>query len=284
MKDRALLNRVITVVFTIILIATASFAQRALTNETFRPEIRPFDLNDKYYGTNGLDASLFKNRKNGFDGESVFDFSPERQFNNVRITATMPAYDDKGHMLFWNHHADVFSYGFTPDRAGQYANSVAEKNPIYIFPSVTHPGSERQAALITLDTDNGNENPLGVRAVVLVEYVARARSTEHEALLKRFADTNGISLDGTPIIRTKAQLDELIRKGLVRLTVRGDIDGSKLSYSISRVMEFPTGGSITDDAFLIYVKQDNGLPLDSEAIFVETFECVKRFASECKMN
>ena len=62
-------------------------------SQKFAQDFRPFDFSDKYYYVNGVLTDTLIGRKNGADGESVFDWTYDRRYSNVRITATLPAYD-----------------------------------------------------------------------------------------------------------------------------------------------------------------------------------------------
>ena len=77
----------LTAFLSLLFLVTAVSAQLA-------SEVRPFDFSDKYYNANGVIPEMLIGRKNGADGESVFDSASERKYNNVRITATLPAYNE----------------------------------------------------------------------------------------------------------------------------------------------------------------------------------------------
>ena len=85
------------------------------------------------------------------------------------------------------------------------------------------------------------------------------------------AARNGLSADGTPIIRTAGELDELIDLGMVEARVRGN----GTPFVIGKVIRYPHLGAITPDAFLLMTKQKDGSNLPSEQIFLKRFECLK---------
>src|SRR5688500_14590652 len=67
--------------------------------EPFAEEVRPFDFTDEYYKANGIVASRLVDRRDGRDGQSVFDQTTDGRFRGVRITATMPGYADDGRAI-----------------------------------------------------------------------------------------------------------------------------------------------------------------------------------------
>ena len=260
----------LTFVFSfIVLTAVASQAQLA-------EEQRPFDFTDKHYISNGVIPELLIGRKNGADGESVFDQASELRYNNVRVTATYPGYaGDDGVAMFWNYYAGVPKYAFTEDVDGQHTVATAFAFPLYFFPSATVKESDRQAAFIRTDDGYYEKNPLGISAVLLVEFTDKIDTKKGRAVMEMLAKRNGRSLDGTPIIRTAKEIDSLVADGFLSLTQPGLDEPYRTPFAIARIIRFPETGGITPDAFLKYVKEPNGDPLDSEEHFVTTFECVK---------
>ncbi|MEZ5424835.1 MAG: hypothetical protein R2747_01100 [Pyrinomonadaceae bacterium] len=242
---------------------------------------RPFDFSDKHYEENGVDASLIFDRRNGVDKLSVFDTNNDPKYRGVRIIATSPAYDSEGNLIFWTRNGELFDQSFTNNDIGRQAFEAANRYPLYQFPSEFFRNQDRQAALI--DTSGGyfQKNPLGLSVVVLVEYTHNVDSSR-DPILTSLAEKNGKSLDGTPIIRTLKELENLTRRGLIRQTVRGINDKSVPSYSVAPVIEDPTSGAITRDAFLTIVLKENGKPLDAEQYMLNYFECLQKTGGFCK--
>ena len=256
---------------TLVLIVIASISSRA----QFAEEQRPFDFTGKYYQTNGVIPESLIGRKNGADGESVFDQTFENRYTNVRITATFPAYSSDGSPLFWNYYAGVPKYGFTEDYEGQQAVDTAFAYPMYIFPSATVKDSDRQASLLRFDEAYFTKNPLGIAAMLLVEYTDQIQTKDGEKTMQWLAERNGRSLDGTPIIRTTEELDLLIAERYVSVTQPALNEPFRTPFAIAKVIRFPELGGIAPDAFLKYVKEKGDVPLDSEKHFVSVFECHK---------
>ena len=243
-------------------------------SQKFAQDFRPFDFSDKYYYVNGVLTDTLIGRKNGADGESVFDWTYDRRYSNVRITATLPAYDSSGAAVFWNYYSGVPKYGFTEDDNGQHAISVAYLHPLYIFPSATMKEGDRQAALVRMDEGYFEKNILGIAAVFLVEYTDKVDTESGQVILKTLASRNGISTDGTPIIRTAKEIDGLLEEGLITLTQPSLDEPYRTPFAVAKVMQ-SAERAITPDAFLKYVKDSSGKPLAAEAHFVSMFECLK---------
>ena len=215
-------------------------------------------------------------RKNGADGESVIDFTDERKYSNVRMTATYPGYDSNGASIFWNYYAGVSKAGFTEDNNGPQAIELAFAHPLYVFPSTSLKNSHRQAAMIRIDDSYFEKNALGIAAVYFVEYTDRIFTRAGQAALAVLVQRNGVSVDGTPVIRTAREIDSLRREGLITLTQPWSDEAYYTPFAIAKIVQYPEHGGITPDAFLKYVKTSDGKPTDSEAHFVSMFECFKR--------
>lgn len=282
-------NKVITLIFVWAFLALSSFTISALTPEnkrfsgddTFSAELRPFDFSDKYYGANGIEPALIFNRRNGQDKLSVFDTINDEKYRQIRVTATSPAYNYDGSILFWNLYGELFEESFSNTREGKHALEIANYYPIFAFPSASVKNTNRQAHLIDAPPEYFEKNPLGLGVVVLVEYTQKAFISD-DYFLNELAEKNGLSLDGTPIIRSKKELEILTRQKLVTQRVKGFNDKSVPPYAIAPVIKNPLGGAIAPDAFLMTVLEKNGKPLDAENFFVESFECLQMTGRFCK--
>jgi hypothetical protein len=74
------------------------------------------------------------------------------------------------------------------------------------------------------------------------------------------ARKNGRDLDGTPIIASVTDIDNLFRKGYVTKRTRPLTD--VLHYSICPVVKDPRNGGIARDQFLAITRKADGTPLD----------------------
>ena len=256
------------------LAATASLAQ------IIADERRPFDFGDKHYVTNGVISEMLIGRKNGADGESVIDFTNDPIYSNVRITATWPAYDATGGAIYWNYYGGVSKAGFTQDDSGPQAVELAYEHPLYVFPSIMFKNSDRQAAMIRVGESYFEKNPLGIAAVFFVAYTDKAFTKAGRMALEPLRERNGLSLDGTPIIRTAKELDSLLDAGLVAIEQPSLDEPYHTPFAVAKIVRYPESGGITPDAFLEYVKQSTGNPLDAEVHFVSMFECFK-YGGKC---
>lgn len=254
------------------------FAQAGGTDDTFAAETRPFDFADKFYETNGVLPGMMFNRRNGTDGWSVFDTSADTNYRNVRITATFPAYNSDGSILYWNLYGEFSKDAFLPTTEGIEGRRIAEGFPIFTFPSTTVKNSDRQAAIIRVGDSYFTKNPLGLGIVTLIEYTERIHTRRGQMILAELAWRNGYSLDGTPIIRTAPEVADLTAQGMVTQRVR-DVDG--LPFAAAKVIQYPERRGIAPDAFLLTVKQQNGEPLPSEQFFETKFECLKGSQDKC---
>src|SRR5258708_31548787 len=97
-----------------------------------------------------------------------------------------------------------------------------------------------------------------------------------KSVLLKIASKNGTTLDGTPIIKTAHELNDLLEfNGCGDETGldQGGADGGPV-WLICPAMPDPTQGGITADAFPDVVRRPNGNPLDME-IF-NTFICLQQ--------
>ena len=115
--------------------------------QVFSEDLRPFDFTDKYYQENGIIASTLVERKNGADGKSVFTKTDNPYYNDIRILETLAAYDGNGGEVFYNFYAGASKASFTDDLNGGDAIALAYEHPMYVFPSTTVRGTDRQAAV-----------------------------------------------------------------------------------------------------------------------------------------
>ena len=243
---------------------------------------RPFDFSDRYYEENGVNPALIVNRRNGDDKLSVFDFTDDPRLRNIRIIGTFPAYDRDGNILYWNYYGDLYKESFTENRAGDEAMDLANHYPIFTFPSQTSKTGERQAAIIETDDGYFEKNVLGLGVYVSVEYTDKIYTKEGQEILEEIAKKNGLSRDGTPIIRTTGEINFLWRMELVKQTIRGTNDKSRPPFAIAKTLTNLQKSAVAPDAFLLYVtRPDANKPLPTEEFFVTNFECLQQENEFC---
>jgi len=231
---------------------------------------RLFDFNDNYYRQNGVDPDKIQGRRNGTDGRSVFDAPYFPYQRNVRALRLNPAYANNGALLYWTVMGDLFVSGFTNDAAGRRGKQIADSYIEYVFPRRNQPdpvplGANRQADI--LDTRNGyfSNDPLGLWLHVWVSYTDRAFNTaDGRKALNDLAKKNGLSLDGTPIIKTVSDLENLFSKGFAAKRFRNPDGSEGPMYGICPVVKDPTNGGIATDNTLNLVRQADGSPLEPD--------------------
>lgn len=247
---------------------------------TARADVRDrlFDFTDAYYLQNGVNPSAIVNRVNGIPPRSTFDnpfFSFQR---NVRSLRTNPAYNHSGALTFWTVMGDLFVEGFTNDAAGQRARQIADNMILYVFPTRTgNPiglGNNRQADIVDMRNGYFSNNPLGLWLHVWVSYTDRAFNTsDGKKALADLTKKNGLALDGTPIIKTLSDLDNLFSKGLAVKRFRNPNGSEGTMYGICPVIKDPTDGGIAQDTVLGVVLKPDGTPLEPD--FVINFNSLK---------
>jgi hypothetical protein len=222
-------------------------------------EDRIYDFTDTYYRANGIDPLKLIGRKQAPSTSAVFDtpfFSFQR---NVRVISTSSAYGASGNMMFFSVLAGFGPDGFTNDAAGRNARVIADKYAEYIFPSRgADPiglGNARQSVI--QDTSNGyfSNDPLGLWLHVWINFTPNAFNTKDG--IKALADLrikNGTAKDGTPIIRTTSEINDLYSKGFITKSTRND----GLRYAVCPVMKDPRDGGIAPDAFYNPLKFADG--------------------------
>ena len=278
-------SRIIT---TLIVLTFATLSAAAQGNfRVWNPTI-PFDYADQYYKVNGIIPDAIMERRNGTDGLSVFDKAPYEMYSNVRVCATVPAYDQFGNMMFWYPVGNVGVKGFMPDTNGKNARDIANRFPIYIFPDPRVEGysvftGHRHAPIIDLSKQMGPIQYLGLRAVYTVYYTEKSRTKEAWKLMQYMGEKNGWAVDDTPILNNVEDVLYMKQQGYVVVTPSGDTDSPIIGapYTIAPVFDNPYAGAIYPDAMLIMAMKD-GQPLPTEHMFEHEFLCLQKYGTMCE--
>lgn len=192
-----------------------------------------FDFADHHYLANGISPPDILDRLVGQDDRSVVDTSPHTDFTDVQILEVTGGFDHKGHVLLYTINGKIMPSTFTDDAAGEKALATANAFRAFIFPKAAGnplgppPPNRRQDNLF--DTRNGyrSNNPLGNWLLTFVSYTEKAFNTEEgREELADLAERNGLDLDGTPVIKTVSDLENLEKDGLVKFRTRAQ-DGSQ---------------------------------------------------------
>ncbi len=201
----------------------------------------PFDFTDAFYLQNGINPANILNRVNGtcpandMPACSVVDNSntdPNRR--NIRVLSTTGGFNRAGGVLYYNIFGMVMPNTFTNDAAGVNAMAIANSFTAYIFPKAS--GDPLSPAVSNRRQDNVFDttatyftggNPLGLWIAVFVHYTPAAFNTaDGRNALAKLAAMNGTDLDGTPVLKTPDQVDDLEKRGFAAEQTRA-LDGSQ---------------------------------------------------------
>ena len=241
-------------------VAALAFATAARADN----EDRLYDFTDAYYLKNGVNPAAIAGRRQPDGIRAVADtpfFSYQRP---VRVISTAAGYNHSGSPVFFSILGGGNNTLFTPDSAGQKARQIADTYIEYFFPKAsaaaldpTPLGGSRQANMLDMRNGYFSANPLGLWLHVWVSYTPQAFSTAAgQAALADLARRNGLDLDGTPIIATLSDMDNLYQKGFVTKRTVPATDGRR--YAICPVIVDPTDGGIAPDATLNPLKKPDG--------------------------
>ena len=268
MKKTTLLTYALAVMFALV----APLAARADVED------RLFDFTDEYYRQNGVDPAKIQGRRQGVAPRGTIDAPIFTFQRNVRTLQNNPAYNQSGAPVFWTVMGDLFVESFTPDEAGARARQIADNMPLYVFPTRTgNPiglGNNRQADIVDMRNGYFSNNPLGLWTHVWVGFTDRAFNTaDGRKALEDLRKRNGTALDGTPIIKTLSELDNLFSKGFAQKRFRNPNGSEGPMYGICPVVKDPTDGGIPVDTTLSYVRKPDGTPL--EPYFLTNFDSLR---------
>jgi len=178
----------------------------------------------------GFDPSKFVDPLDGVDDGGRATLQSD---GTIEVNELTGGYNHSGKAIFYTVLSKFNEGSFTDDAAGDNARDIADFFVAYIFPKASGPQfvpmfpNRRQDNLF--DTRHGyfSNNPLGLWILVFVSYTDKAFETEEglDALFE-LADENGLNLDGTPIIKTVGDLEDLEEDGFVQFRTR-DLDGSQ---------------------------------------------------------
>lgn len=239
---------------------------------------RLYDFTDAYYAQNGLDPALIDGRRQvgPLAAEDKPNFAYQRP---VRALLTLPAYDHSGNSWYFTVLGGASDGAFTRNAAGTSARRTADQSPEYIFPRQgTDPlglGALRQSVLLDMRNGYFSNNRLGLWLHTWVAYTPKALATASgKKALADIAKKNGLDLDGTPIIKSVSEIEDLFKKGYVTKTLRPLND--PLRYAICPVVKDPTDGGIAPDQFLAITRKPDGSPLEPD--FLRAFEAYQKDA------
>jgi hypothetical protein len=236
---------------------------------------RLYDFTDAYYFENGVNPAAISGRRQ--PGPSAAEDTPIFWYQrNVRALITSPAYDQSGNIWYFSVMGGASANTFTADAVGQRERQLADSSSEYVFPKRgTNPvglGAARQSVILDMRNGYFSNNRIGAWIHVWVSYTDKALNTaDGLKMMNDLAAKNGRDLDGTAIIRSVSDIDNLSSKGYITKTVRPESDS--LRYAFCPVIKDPRDGGIAPDQFLSYPRKADGSPL--EPWFVQNFESLR---------
>lgn len=233
----------------------------------------PFDFADAVYRAKGIlpENIVLRVGDSSRTGDFVVDNSntdPNRR--NIRAIETTPGTTGTSGLTYANIFGVLNSSSFAHDASGHLTPSaqqtfdVAEHFRVFIFPkasngSILDPFLPNKRQDNVFDTRNGyfSNNPLGLWVAVWVVYTPQAFTPAGQKQLNPIAATNGRDLDGTPILTSPSQIDNLAADGLIELRSR-PINDPVFRWVICPIPEDPRDGFIRPDAFIRDVRRADG--------------------------
>jgi hypothetical protein len=226
----------------------------------------PFDFTDAVYRAHGIVPENIVLR--------VGDASrTDRNRRNIRTIETTPGTTGSSGLTYANIFGVLNSTSFERDAAGnltargQQAFDTAERFRVFIFPKASNGSildpflpNKRQDNLF--DTRDGyfSNDPLGMWVAVWVVYTPKAFTTAGKKELNPIAATNGRDLDGTAILTSTSQIDNLAAKGFIELRTR-PVSDPVFRWVMCPIPEDPRDGFIRPDAFIRDVTGGDGTPV-----------------------
>jgi hypothetical protein len=241
---------------------------------------RLYDFTDAYYQQNGINPAAIDGRRQvgplAAADTPIFPYQ-----RGVRALLTLPNYDHSGNNWFFTVLGGFSTSAFTPDAAGQRARQIADTSIEYVFPRQgTDPvglGALRQSVMLDMRNGYFSNNKLALWLHVWVSFTAKALATSDGLkMMNDLARHNGRDLDGTAIIASVSEIDNLFSKGYITKTTRPLND--VLRYSICPVIKDPRNGGIARDQFLAYTRKPDGSALEPE--FLENFVSLQTTGQE----
>jgi hypothetical protein len=254
----------------------------------------PFDFSDAAYRAHGVvpENIVLRVGTAARGGDFVVDNSntdPNR--TNIRTIETTPGTTGSSGLTYANIFGVLNSTSFEHDAAGalttrgQAAFDTAEHFRVFIFPkasngSILDPFLPNKRQDNVFDTRDGyfSNDPLGMWLAVWVVYTPSAFTKEGRKELDPIAATNGRDLDGTPILTSPSQIDNLAAKGLIELRTR-PVNDSVFRWVICPIPEDPRDGFIRPDAFIRDVKRSDGTPV--LPALGNNFRCLQQSGDWC---
>jgi hypothetical protein len=278
-RTRSIWTSAIATASTVLTLTSAAFAGGG-------QNLPPFDFSDSFYLANGIDPTTLIGRPNGTAPGSILDNTENGpNFNNVRLLDQTAAFDDSGHPIFFSVTGLPTQASFLNNAAGQHALAIAEQFKVYEFPRAANAPlavfPKRQDLIADLSGGYFSNDPLGIWQINLVRYTPAAFNTSGgQNALAAIAANNGVDLDGTPLIRTKSEIQNLASQGFVTIETP-PLGGPGFRWFFCPVIKDPRDGAIAPDAHLTIIELADGSPLPAERENFDLFGCLQSTGDEC---
>lgn len=254
----------------------------------------PFDFTDAVYRAHGILPENIVLRVG--DASRAGDFridntntDPNRR--NVRTIESTPGTTGSSGLTYANIFGVLNSASFERGASGQLTSrgaaafDTAERFRVFIFPkssngSILDPFLPNKRQDNVFDTRDGyfSNDPLGLWVAVWVVYTPKAFTSSGRKELDPIAATNGRDLDGTPILTSPSQIDNLASKGFIELRTR-PVDDPVFRWVICPIPEDPRDGFIRPDAFIRDVTRTSGTPVFPA--LRNNFQCLRQSGDWC---
>jgi len=254
----------------------------------------PFDFSDTVYRAHGIvpENIVLRVGDSSRTGDFVIDNTntdPNRR--NIRTIETTPGTTGSSGLTYANIFGVLNSTSFERDATGnlstrgQQTFDTAESFRVFIFPKASNGSildpflpNKRQDNLF--DTRNGyfSNDTLGLWVAVWVVYTPKAFTADGKKELDPIAANNGRDLDGTAILTSPSQIDNLAAKGLIELRTR-PVNDPVFRWVICPIPEDPRNGFIRPDAFIRDV-----IRADGSSVFPalrKNFNCLQKTGDWC---
>ena len=254
----------------------------------------PFDFTDAVYRAQGIvpENIVLRVGDASRSGDFVVDNTntdPNRR--NIRTIETTPGTTGSSGLTYSNIFGVLNSMSFERGSGGQLTSrgqqafDTAERFRVFIFPKASNGSildpflpNKRQDNLF--DTRDGyfSNDPLGLWVAVWVVYTPKAFTAEGKKELNPIAANNGKDLDGTAILTSPSQIDNLAAKGLIELRTR-PVNDPVFRWVICPIPEDPRNGFIRPDAFIRDVRRADGTSVFPA--LRNNFNCLQRTGDWC---
>ena len=229
----------------------------------------------------------------------------------VRVTQTTGAFDSDGNLVYFSSMAGLPDQTFfTEDDAGSRAHDLANRFRQFVFPRqfkngalwfqtcplevqaassesatcvVLNGGNARQDRVLEIKDEYFCGNLLGLWVTDLVIYTPQIQGPNAQIFLSSLAAKNGTSLDGTPVLKTSAEIEGLVAAGYAQLVEFPDSPHPPVAgtnrYLMCPVIPDPRSGAIAPDAYLVTIKRPDGSEVSPE--IRQNFECLQKTGEFC---